>query len=136
MRNAILYGLVIGVASGIWLLIMHFAGVFNYSREYGEIHWMEYASLLIPLAGLYFGVQNFRDNENDGTMEFFEGLFEGFKILVVGAVITAFFLVMYFNYVAPDLKTDYIWRMGAGGVVGILFDLMVALLLMNKQKRL
>jgi hypothetical protein len=135
MKNAIKYGALIGILSGIWLLIMHFTGVFEH-MEAGKTSWMEYASVLIPLTGLYLGIKNFRDHINGGKMEFFEGLFEGFVILIAGGLITTFFAVIYIQNVGTGLQTDYMGRIGGAGVVGILLDIAVSLSLMNKQKHL
>jgi uncharacterized membrane protein YraQ (UPF0718 family) len=127
MSNAIKYGLIIGILSGIWILILHFAGVYENNPEPGRFSWIEYTSVLIPFIGLYFGIKHFRDHINGGKMEFFEGLFEGFKIMIVGGVIAAFFSV---------LNTDYMARIGGAGIVGILFNLVISIILMNKQKHL
>jgi lysylphosphatidylglycerol synthetase-like protein (DUF2156 family) len=136
MRNAIKYGLIIGILSGIWILILHFAGVYEDSQEAGRFSWIEYASVLIPLIGLYLGIKNFRDHINGGRMEFVEGLLEGFKIMIVGGVIAAFFAVVYVQYAPSVLNTDYMARIGGAGIVGILFDLIISISLMNKQKYL
>ncbi|HCN84525.1 MAG TPA: hypothetical protein DIT07_13025 [Sphingobacteriaceae bacterium] len=135
MKNAIKYGALIGILSGIWLLVMHFSGVFE-NVESGQTSWMEYASVLIPLTGLYLGIKNFRDHINGGKMEFFEGLFEGFVILITGGLITTFFAVIYIQNVSSLLQTDYMGRIGGAGVVGILLDIAISLSLMNKQKHL
>jgi hypothetical protein len=118
-------------------LVLHFAGVFYTDDvEVERYPWLEYASILIPLVGLYFGIKNFRDNINGGRMEFFEGLFEGFKIIIVGGVIAAFFAVVYVQYSPSVLNTDYMGRIGGAGIVGILFNLVISITLMNKQKHL
>jgi hypothetical protein len=137
MKNAIKYGLLIGVFSGIWILIMHFAGV--YQKDYpraDNLAWLEYVSGIIPFTGLFLGIKNFRDHINGGRMEFFEGLFEGFKIIIVGGVIAAFFAVVYVQYSPSVLNTDYMGRIGGAGLMGILFNLIISLVLMNKQKNL
>ena len=137
MRNAIKYGIIIGLVSGFWILIMHFAGI--YEKQYpqaDQFNWLEYASLIIPLTGLYLGIKNFRDNINGGRMEFFEGLFEGFKIILVGGVISSFFAVIYIQYSSIDLDADYWGRIGGAGLIGILFNLVISLMLMNKQRNL
>jgi hypothetical protein len=134
MKNAIKYGIIIGVLSGIWLFVMHMSGV--YTVEYlrtQRIHWMELASVIIPFLGLYLGIKNFRDNLNGGKMEFFEGLFQGFMILLVGGLITSFIGIVYIQNVTYLKETDYMGRIGGAGVVGILLNLVVSLLLMNKQ---
>lgn len=137
MKNAAKYGLLIGIISGIWIFIMHLSGV--YERPYplaDKISWMEFAAVLIPLTGLYLGIKSFRDNYNGGKMEFFEGLFEGFKILLVGGVITAFFGVLYVQYMSSALQADFMGRIAGAGLVGILFNIVMALILMNKQRNL
>ena len=137
MKNAIRYGLMIGILSGIWLLVMHFSGVYDQKNLASQdIHWMEYASVIIPFLGLYLGIKNFRDNLNGGKMEFFEGLFEGFLILLTGGMITSFFGMVYIQNVPSILQTDYMARVASAGIVGILLDLTVSLILMNKQKDL
>ena len=136
MKNAIKYGLIIGILSGVWIVILHLAGVYGDSAEVGNLSWMEYTSVLIPFIGLYFGIKNFRDNINGGRMEFVEGLFEGFKIMIVGGVIAAFCAVLYVQLSPSVLNTDYMGRIGGAGLVGILFNLIISISLMNKQKYL
>lgn len=136
MNNAIKYGLIIGILSGIWILILHFAGVYSDAPEAGQYSWIEYASILIPFIGLFFGIKNFRDHINGGKMEFFEGLFEGFKIMIVGGIIAAFFAVIYVQLSPAVLNTDYMGRIAGAGIIGILFNLTVSIILMNKQKHL
>ena len=136
MKNAIKYGLFIGILSGVWLLIMHFFGVYEQALAYEKYSWMEYVSAVVPFLGLWLGIKNFRDNINGGEMEFFEGIFEGFKILLAGGLITSFFVIIYIQNVPSILETDYMGRVGGAGLVGILFDLVVSLLLINKQKDL
>ena len=138
MRNALKYGLLIGVLSGAWILIMHLSGIYQ-SQEGGalNIHWMEYFSVIIPFTGLYLGIKNYRNNINGGKLEFFEGLMEGFKILLVGFLLYTAASTLYVQYSgSPFLTMDYYQRIGAAGLVGILFNVAVSLLLMNKQHNL
>lgn len=137
MKNAIKFGLLLGIISGIWILIMHFAGV--YERQYpqsDDFSFLELLSVIIPFAALFFGIKHFRDHINGGKMEFFEGIFEGIKIMIVGGLIAAFFGTIYISYVNPDVRVDFMARIGGAGIVGILFTLAISLLLMNKQRNL
>lgn len=137
MGNAVKYGLLIGVISGIWILLMHFAGVFS-QDTIGEnnMSWMEYVSVLIPATGLYLGIKNYRDHILTERMEFFEGLFEGFKILTFGGIFAAFFAVVYIQVNSNLENTDFMFRIAAAVLIGILFNLAISLSLMNKQKHL
>lgn len=138
MGNAVKYGIIIGVLSGIWILIMHLAGVYASDGldESNNMNWLEWVSMLIPLSGLYMGIKNYRDHISGGKMEFFEGLFEGFKIIIVGGVIAAFFAIVYVQLNASAMNTDYMYRISAAVLIGILFNLAISLILMNKQKHL
>lgn len=138
MKNAAKYGIIIGVLSGIWILIMHFSGVYaqDSPENPNSMQWMEWASMLIPAIGLFVGIKSYRDNVSGGKMEFFEGLFEGFKIIIVGGVIAAFFAIVYVQLNVSVENTDYMYRITAAILIGILFNLAFSLILMNKQKHL
>jgi hypothetical protein len=136
MENSIKYGILTGVMSGIWILIMHFAGAYPFDPSVNRAVWLEYASVSIPAIGLFLGIKNYRDHVIKGKMEFFEGLFEGFKILGFGGVIAAFFAVVYVQLNSNLMNSDFMYRIGAAVVVGILFNLAISLILMNKQKHL
>jgi len=135
MKNSLIYGIIIGGISGIWILIMHYAGIFaQNSLEVNNISWLEYASILIPVIGLYLGIKNYRDHILTDKMEFYEGLFEGFKILIFGGVIAALFAVIYMQ-VSSNLKNiDFMYRIATAGLIGIISNLAISLILMNKQK--
>jgi len=137
MKNAIKYGIILGLASGVWLLIMHLAGVYERSFPLSDrMSWMEYFSIIIPFACLYYGVRNYRNTENRGQMEFFEGIFESFKILFVGGIIASFFGTIYMFYINTDAKIDYMGKVWGAGTVGILFAIIISLMLMNRQRNL
>lgn len=138
MKNALKYGLLIGVLTGAWILLMHVMGVYHQVKSGPfNIHWMEYLSVVIPFLGLYLGIKNYRDNINGGRLEFFEGLIEGFKILLVGFVLYAAASTLYVQYADSNLLTmDYYQRIGGAGLVGILFNIVISLMLMNRQHNL
>ena len=138
MKHAAKYGIIIGVLSGIWILIMHVSGVYaeDAGGETNNMQWMEWASMLIPAIGLYMGIKSYRDHVSGGKMEFFEGLFEGFKIIIIGGVIAAFFAIVYVQLNINVMNTDYMYRITAALLIGILFNLAISLMLMNKQKHL
>jgi len=138
MKNGLKYGLLIGALTGMWILIMHLAGVYDQVKSGPfNIHWMEYISVFIPFTGLYLGIKNYRNNINGGKLEFIEGLMEGFKILLIGFVLYMAVSAIYMQYSGSTLLTmDYYQRIGGAGIVGILFNVVVSLLLMNRQHNL
>ena len=106
------------------------------SDESNNMQWMEWASILIPAIGLFMGIKKYRDTVSGGEMEFFGGLFEGFKIIIIGAVITAFFAIVYVQLNISVMNTDYMFRITAALLISILLNLAISLILMNKQKHL
>ena len=135
MKNAVISGIIIGIVSGLWLFIMHWTGVSTASSMAAhEVNPIEYASGLIPLIGLYFGVRGYRENYLGGQMSFLEGLVEGFKILVVGGFIAIALAIWYINYITAGAVTDFSGQIFGALLLGVLFSLTVALLLMNKHK--
>jgi len=133
MKNSVIFGLVIGVLSLIWLFVMRQTG---YHLTDSEVNPIEYVSILIPLIGLFFGVKNFRDGELKGKMGFLEALIQSFKILLVGGIISIFGFILYINYVAPgNILRDFSGRMFGALLVGVLFALGVSLVLTTKSNK-
>jgi hypothetical protein len=138
MKNALKYGLLIGALSGAWILLMHFLGIYHENKGGPlNINWMEYLSVIIPFTGLYLGIKNYRNNINGGRLEFMEGLMEGFKIILVGFVLYAAASTFYVEYANSTVLTmDYYQRIGGAGLVSIIFNIVISLLLMNRQHNL
>ena len=135
MKNALIYGLIIGILSGLWLFAMHWMG-YNTTGAH-QISPYEYFSVLIPFIGLFFGVRSYRENEMGGVISFLEGLVQSFKTLIVGGVVAVFAGIVYINYVSGGVNfVDFSGRMFGALLVGILESLAVSLILMNKFKSL
>ncbi len=135
MRNALISGLIIGTMSAIWIMIMHLSGFNPENIDHGNQGWIEYTSILIPFLGLYFGIKGFR-KENGGKLNFFEGVFEGFKIMLIGGFLAAIFSFAYINIFAKELTINYMERIFGAIIIGLLFTLVNALLLMTTPKQL
>lgn len=71
MKNALITGGIIGLLSALWLFILRWTG---YSTENGQTAPFEYAVVAIPIIGLYLGVLNYKKNEKNNQLSFFEAL--------------------------------------------------------------
>lgn len=131
MKNAIIFGVVIGILSGIWIWIMYLLGHSTLSTDSPY----EITSILIPVIGLFFGVKRYRDVDKQGRMNFFEGLQEGFKILFFGGFVAVVFAILFVTYVAKSSITDFSGKIFGALLVGVITALAVALLLMKDSKR-
>lgn len=133
MKNAVITGLAIGILSGLWLFIMNAMGYKIGGPD--QVSPYEYFSILIPILGLYFGVRSYKYNELQGTISFFEGLTQCFKILIVGGVVAVFAGIVYVNYVAAAHNfADFSGRIFGALLIGVLSSLAVSLILMNRSK--
>jgi len=137
MGNAIKYGLAIGFISGFWIMLMHELGFYHLNPQaLADITWTEYLSVGIPFGGLYFGLKNYRKQLRN-KMSLFQAMMQGFKILIVGSVLYMATLSIYLEYTDSRMqKLDYMQRLAAMGVVGILLVLVVSLLLMTRPRNL
>jgi hypothetical protein len=116
MKNSVIFGLIIGVLSLIWLFVMRQTG---YNLTDSKANPIEYVSILIPLIGLYFGVRQFRDGELKGNMGFLEGLIQAFKILLVGGVLAVFAGIIFINWGNGD-SNDTTFQSFSGRIFGAL----------------
>jgi hypothetical protein len=136
MKNSVIFGLIIGVLSLIWLFVMRASG---YNLTDSEASPVEYASVLIPLIGLYFGVKTFRDGELKGNMGFFEALIQSFKILLVGGALAVFACIVFINWANPDSHDtsfqSFSGRIFGALLVGVIMAFGVSLLLTTKSNR-
>lgn len=134
MKNALIFGLIIGILSGLWLLTLH---SFGFHVEDNQASNYEYFSILIPIIGLYFGIRSYRANELGGQMGFFEALIQSFKILLVGGIVAIFAAIVYINYVAAgNNMRDFSSRMFGALLIGIISAFAVSLLLANRSNKI
>ena len=132
MKNAVKYGLFMAGLSAIWIFAMHMSG---FTPKNAQNSWIEFTSIIIPIIGLYFGIRSFRE-KTGGSMSFFEGLIEGFKILVIGAIISGAISFLYISQFPEFGTTDYMQRIFGALIIGVLCNLASSLLLMTTPKHL
>ena len=133
MKNAILSGIIIGLVSALWIVMMQTFGYNPQNLVDSKNSWIEYTSILIPFLGLYFGIKGYK-NQQSGKLTFFEGIFEGFKILAVGGLLAAASSFLYVSIFAKDLTVDYMERIFGAVVIGLLFTLVNSLVLMTPPR--
>jgi len=133
MKNALIYGLLIGVLSIIWLFAFRSMG---YDGTDDKAAPVEYVSIIIPAIGLFLGVMAYK-KDLGGNMGFLQALVESFKILIVGGLVSGFAFILYINYVAPgNILRDFSSRMFGALLVGVLEALAVSLVLANKANKI
>ncbi|WP_214073481.1 DUF4199 domain-containing protein [Mucilaginibacter sp. dw_454] len=134
MKNALIWGFVIGVLSAAWLFITHAMG---YDTRDDQTAPYEYLSILIPVIGLFFGIKSYRDNDLAGKMGFLEALVQSFKILLFGGILAVFVGIVYVNYIQPTGGNvmAFSGRMFGALLIGLLSALGVSLVWANKSNK-
>jgi len=134
MKNAIIFGLLIGILSGAWMFIMHALG---YSPQASGLNPIEYVSLIIPLIVLFIGIYSYRASECGGHMGFLEALMQCFKILIVGGIISVAAAIIFISeFSGPGITLqDFSGRIFGALLVGILFSLGISVLLTTKPNK-
>ncbi|MDB5001921.1 MAG: hypothetical protein JWQ34_146 [Mucilaginibacter sp.] len=133
MKNALIWGLVIGVLSAAWLFITHALG---YDISDDKTAPYEYLSIFIPIIGLFFGIKGYRDYELAGNMGFLEALIQSFKILLFGGILAVFAGIVYINYIqAGNNFAAFSGRMFGALLIGLLSSLAVSLVLATKSNK-
>lgn len=135
MKNALIWGFVIGVLSAAWLFVTHALGYDTYDEKTAPF---EYFSILIPILGLLLGIKSYRESDCKGQMGFLEALVQSFKILLFGGILAVFVGIVYINYVQPNGGNfmAFSGRMFGALLVGLLSALGVSLVLANKSNKI
>ena len=66
-----------------------------------------YASMVVSLSFVYFGIRHFRDKENSGILSFGKGLLIGVLISLITALAFGILDVVYIKFINPDFQTEY-----------------------------
>ena len=66
-----------------------------------------YLSMVVALSFVYFGIKNYRDQENEGPISFAKGLIIGILISLITAIAFGIIDVIYITYINPDFTETY-----------------------------
>jgi len=135
MKQAWPYGVLIGILSGIWIFVIQKTGGESAGGILG-ISWMEYLSVLIPFFGLYFGISHYKNTLPDKDLTFFRAFVQGFMILLVGGVLAGLATAILLQYERQPYMDEYMGRIAAALLIGILLNLAVSLWFMNRPRNL
>lgn len=104
-KNVLIFGLIAGAILSANMVIM----VYNCSNnpDYTGNMVFGYATMLIILSLVFFGVRNYRNKELNGFISFGKALKVGVLIaLVAGTMYVLSWLLYYYNF-APDFMDKY-----------------------------
>ena len=74
--------------------------------DYGTQEVIGYASMVVSLSFVYFGIKHYREKENNGVISFGKALVIGILISLCAALAFGIVDIIY-NYLNPDFLTEY-----------------------------
>ena len=98
-KYEIKYGILTGAGISLWIFTEFLLGFHTVKMNLGE-HSI-YFVVIIPLITTYLGIKEKREKQNKGTISLSGGIKTGLMISLIAAVITALFIIVYFNYINP-----------------------------------
>jgi len=105
MKKTVLrYGLYGAAAICILMLLSWFLGK---NLDFSTQEIIGYATMIISLSFVYFGIKHFRDKENNGTITLKSALLIGALISLLTALAFGVLDVIYVKYINPDFMTEY-----------------------------
>ncbi|MEK6152369.1 DUF4199 domain-containing protein [Flavobacteriaceae bacterium 3-367] len=120
MKSTVIRFGALGFVLGLLLFLsgLYFGQGMDYSM--GEV--IGYATMIVSLIFVYFGIKHFRDRENGGQLSFGKGLTVGLLISLFTAAGVAIADYIYTTLINPDFFESYKAVMIAQGHTGELPD--------------
>lgn len=105
-KNVIIFGLVLG-------LILCVNMIYTVNLCYSDFDFKSndvvgYASMVVILSLIFFGVRNYRNKQLDGFITFKEAFKTGFLITIVASTIYVIVWLFYYYLFVPDFLDHYI----------------------------
>ena len=97
-KNAMNWGLIVGVVMVIFSLIMYFLGL---SLE----KWVGYISYLIMIAGIVYATIQYRDNVLDGSISYGKALGFGTLVIMFASILSGLYAYVFYAYIDPEMIT-------------------------------
>jgi hypothetical protein len=108
-KQILVFGLIGGMISWIWFLVMGIAGGHVTSGPMGMI--VGYAAILLSMTFVFFGVRSYRDNVRGGTISFGKALGTGLLIGLAACLVYTVGWMIIQSIMMPDFYEKYLATM-------------------------
>ena len=88
------YGLYLGIALIVFSLITFYGGFLGNNA-------FSYLSYVIYIVLIFLGIKHYKEKENNGFLQYGQGLGLGVLISLVGGVVSAIFTYVFFTFIDP-----------------------------------
>src|SRR5688572_16045909 len=98
-----------GIYAALTIIILSAIHVFLIMpyASYGESEIAGYLTMLISMVFVFLGIKHYRDQVNNGSLTFGQGLKTGVLIVLIPAVFFGLFDILYTEVINPSWKDDY-----------------------------
>lgn len=97
-----------GIYSSLALIVLFsISFLFEDAMSYSTSEIYGYASIVLALSFVYFGIKHYRDHVNDGRISFIKALKIGILISLLAALTFGLINVVYTEFVNPDFTNEY-----------------------------
>jgi Protein of unknown function (DUF4199) len=110
MKSTIIkFGIRSGIIAAIMLAIttagFQYLGIDKFDNDYSMI--FGYAGMLVSMSMIYFGIKNYRDQQNNCKVTFLNGLLFGLGIMLISCIFySLMWLIIYYNFF-PNFMDEY-----------------------------
>jgi len=92
--------LIVGLSAFLMLVVNRFAG-------YAAQEIAGYLTMLLSMVFVFFGIRQYRDKVNNGTLTFGQGMKVGLLIVLIPAVFFGLFDILYTEVINPNWLENY-----------------------------
>lgn len=103
-KSIVKYGLISGAISDALLLIVAIINKDKFHNEYSML--IGYSCMIAAMTFVYFGVKNYRDEQNEGTISFKQALLIGLGIMLISCVLYALMWLVIYYTMFPNFMED------------------------------
>jgi len=103
-----------GIYSAISICTISLLGWFlGKNLDFAAQEVIGYAGMIVSLLFVFFGIKQYRDQENNGVVSFGKALLVGVLISLIAALAFGILDVIYITYINPDFIENYYTEMVA-----------------------
>lgn len=97
-----------GIYSSVLLIVLFtFSFLFEDAMSYSTSEIYGYTSIVIALSFVYFGIKNYRDHVNNGSVSFSKALKIGLLITLFASITFGLINLVYTEFINPDFTNEY-----------------------------
>ncbi|MGB0176141.1 MAG: DUF4199 domain-containing protein [Owenweeksia sp.] len=104
-RNILIFGLVTGAILSINMIIV--VNMLYDNPDFASNEFLGYATMVVILSLIYFGIRNYRNKQLDGFISFGKAFKAGFLIALVASTMYVVTWLFYYYLFVPDFMEVY-----------------------------